>query len=77
MSNELLAQITASLVEGKPDQTADLTKQALEAGFEPLTIIDEALTVGMNIVGDKFQAGDYFLPHLVIAASGMTRPWSC
>ncbi len=73
MSNELLAQITASLVEGKPDQTADLTKQALEAGFEPLTIIDEALTVGMNIVGDKFQAGDYFLPHLVIAASGMTK----
>ena len=73
MSNELLAQITASLVEGKPDQTAALTQQALEAGLEPLTIIDEALTVGMNIVGDKFQAGDYFLPHLVIAASGMTK----
>ncbi len=73
MSNELLAQITASLVEGKPDQTADLTKQALDAGLEPLSIIDEALTVGMNIVGDKFQSGDYFLPHLVIAASGMTK----
>ena len=73
MSNELLTQITASLVEGKPDQTAALTQQALEAGLEPLTIIDEALTVGMNIVGDKFQAGDYFLPHLVIAASGMTK----
>ncbi|MBC8503673.1 MAG: corrinoid protein, partial [Chloroflexi bacterium] len=73
MSNELLTQITSSLVEGKPDETADLTKKALEAGLEPLSIIDDALTVGMNIVGDKFQSGEYFLPHLVIAASGMSK----
>ncbi len=73
MSNELLSQITSSLVEGRPDDTASLTQQAMGAGVEPLTIIDEGLTVGMNIVGDKFQTGEYFLPHLVIAASGMNK----
>ena len=73
MSNELVTQITTSIVEGKPDETADLTRQALKAGLEPLTIIDEGLTVGMNIVGEKFQTGEFFLPNLVIAASGMNQ----
>lgn len=73
MSNELLTQITTSIVEGKPDETVNLTRQALEAGLEPLTIIDEGLTVGMNIVGDKFQTGEFFLPNLVVAASGMKQ----
>jgi corrinoid protein of di/trimethylamine methyltransferase len=27
----------------------------------------------MNTVGDKFQRGEYFLPHLIIAANGMQK----
>ncbi len=73
MSNELLTQITTSLVEGAPDETVDLTHQALEVGLEPLSIINEGLMPGMTIVGEKFQAGEYFLPHLTIAASGMQQ----
>jgi len=73
MSSELLAQITNSLIEGEPDATVDLTKKALQAGLEPLTIINEGLVPGMNIVGDKFQCGEYYLPHLIIAASGMQQ----
>lgn len=73
MSSELLNKITISVVEGRPDETIELTRQALVDGLEPLTIIDSGLTVGMNIVGDKFQTGEYYLPHLIIAASGMKQ----
>ncbi len=73
MSGELLNKITLSIVEGRPDEAVDLTRQALADGLEPLTIIDEGLTAGMNIVGDKFQTGEYYLPHLIIAASGMQQ----
>jgi corrinoid protein of di/trimethylamine methyltransferase len=73
MSNELLTQITTSIVESELDETVALTRQALEANLEPLTIINEGLVPGMNIVGDKFQSGEYFLPHLIIAASGMQQ----
>jgi corrinoid protein of di/trimethylamine methyltransferase len=73
MSTELLSNITASLVDGDTDLTVDLTKQALQAGIEPLTIIEEGLVPGMNIVGDKFSTGEYFLPHLIISASGMQQ----
>ena len=73
MSNELLAQLTDSLVQGDPDATVELTRKALDAGLEPLTIINAGLVPGMDIVGDKYQKGEYFLPHLVIAASGMKQ----
>jgi corrinoid protein of di/trimethylamine methyltransferase len=73
MSKDLLAKITSSLVEGEPDETVGLTREALGAGLEPLTIINEGLVPGMNIVGDKFQSGEYFLPHLIIAANGMQQ----
>jgi corrinoid protein of di/trimethylamine methyltransferase len=73
MSNDLLAQITTSIVEGEPDETVGVTRQALEAGLEPMTIINEGLVPGMNTVGDKFQSGEYFLPHLIIAANGMQQ----
>jgi corrinoid protein of di/trimethylamine methyltransferase len=73
MSNDLLIKITSSVIEGEPDETVELTRQALETGLEPLTIINQGLIPGMNTVGDKFQSGEYFLPHLIIAANGMQQ----
>jgi corrinoid protein of di/trimethylamine methyltransferase len=73
MSNDILAQITASIVEGEPDEIVELTRQALDVGLEPLAIVNEGLVPGMNTVGDKFQSGEYFLPHLIIAANGMQQ----
>ncbi|MEN8097603.1 MAG: corrinoid protein [Chloroflexota bacterium] len=74
MSNkEILQRITDSLVGGKPDETESYTAQALDSGIEPLEIIDDGLIPGMDIVGDKFQTGEYFLPHLIIAAAGMKQ----
>ena len=71
MSNELVIQITTSLVEGKPDETVDLTRQAIEAGLEPLTIIDEGLTVGMNIVGEKGEIDwDYYSGEASLSEEG-------
>lgn len=71
--DELLAQITTSIVEGEPDETVNLTRQALAADLEPLTIINQGLMPGMTIVGDRFQSGEYFLPHLIIAATAMQQ----
>jgi corrinoid protein of di/trimethylamine methyltransferase len=73
MPSDLLEQITTSVVEGESDETVELTRQAIEAGLEPLTIINQGLVPGMNIAGDKFQSGEYFLPHLIMAAKGMQQ----
>lgn len=73
MSTELLSQITASLVAGDPDAVVDGTRKALAAGVEPLAIIDGGLVPGMRIVGDKYSTGEYFLPNLIVSASGMKQ----
>lgn len=73
MSNDLLNRITASIVDGEPDLTVELTDQALAGHIEPMTILDEGLLPGMHVVGQKFSDGEYFLPNLIVAAMGMKR----
>jgi corrinoid protein of di/trimethylamine methyltransferase len=73
MSQEFFTKLTNSLVEGDPDATFEHTKAALAAGIEPMAIIKEGLIPGMNIVGEKFSSGEYFLPDLIIAADGMQK----
>jgi corrinoid protein of di/trimethylamine methyltransferase len=73
MSSEILEKLSHSIIIGEPEQTVELTKQALAAGVEPMEIIQQGLIPGMNSVGEKFQCGDYFLPDLIIAADGMQQ----
>ncbi len=73
MSEELFKQITASIDQGDPDATVELTQKALAADLEPLDIIDQGLIPGMDVVGGKFATGEYFLPHMIIAASAMQQ----
>jgi corrinoid protein of di/trimethylamine methyltransferase len=73
MSQEIFTKLTNSLVDGDPDATFEATKEALAAGIEPMAIIKEGLIPGMNIVGEKFSCGEYFLPDLIIAADGMQK----
>lgn len=71
MSQELLSKITTSIVDGEPELTVELTRRALADGLDPMAIINQGLVPGMEIVGQKFEDGEYFLPNLIISASGM------
>ena len=70
---ELFTQLINSIVDGEPEITVALTQQALDKNIEPLVIIENALVPGMQIVGDKFSSGEYFLPNLIISANGMQQ----
>lgn len=52
------------------NKVGELVKKALEAGLKPLEIFDD-LRESLNIVGDKYKAGEYFLSELYIAAETM------
>ncbi len=73
MSQEILEKLSNSVIEGDPDATTALTKEALQTGLDPMTIINQGLVSGMNVVGDRFASGEYFLPNLVIAGSAMQQ----
>jgi corrinoid protein of di/trimethylamine methyltransferase len=69
--NDILTQLQEAVITGEPEQAQGLATQALEAGIAPLDAIDQALNPGMQIVGDRYECGDYFIPDLVMAAEAM------
>jgi corrinoid protein of di/trimethylamine methyltransferase len=68
MSLEQLQQV---VIAGLPDQAKELATQVLASGVAPLTAIEDALNPAMQIVGDKYETGEYFIPDLVMAAEAM------
>ena len=73
MSQELYSQITDNLVRGEPEETIKLVRQALEDGYEPMDIIEQGLVPGMDIAGERFDSGEFFLPDLIISADCMQK----
>ncbi|EHQ90547.1 cobalamin B12-binding domain-containing protein [Desulfosporosinus youngiae] len=50
---------------------AQITKELIDSGAEPLAIINQGLIAGMDIVAPKFKAGEMFVPEVMMAARAM------
>lgn len=68
---DILIQLADAVAEGDEELVAELTNKAVSAGMEPVQVINDGLTVGINIVGDRFEAGEYFLPDLLLGSKAM------
>jgi 5-methyltetrahydrofolate--homocysteine methyltransferase len=55
---------------GQPAVT-ELVEEALAQKMDVKEIINQGLTAGMNIVGDKFEAGEYFIPDMLASAEAV------
>lgn len=71
MSAELLKAMAQSIIDGEADVAADLAKQSIEAGMDPLVAITKGFLLGVKDVGDNFSCGNVFLPELVMAGEAM------
>ena len=71
MSEDLLKAMAQSIIDGEAEVAADLAKQALDAGINPLDAITKGYMLGVNDVGDSFACGNVFLPELVMAGEAM------
>ena len=61
-----MSEIPTALAELNEQEAARLVKERLDAGDDPLTILDD-LRRGMDIVGERYKAGDYFLSELIVS----------
>jgi len=59
--------------EGMAGQPAviELVEEALAKNLNVKQIINEGLTSGMNTVGQKFEAGEYFIPDMLASAEAV------
>jgi corrinoid protein of di/trimethylamine methyltransferase len=67
----VLSEISMAVQQGDDDVCVSATRRALAAGLAPLVVINEGLTAGIKVVGEKFGKGEMFLPELMMAMKTM------
>lgn len=71
MTEELFAKMAQSIIEGDSEKAAELAKDSLGKGLDPLISIEKGFVIGINQVGENFAKGEAFLPELVMAGEAM------
>ena len=67
---ELFSEIKSALVEFEVDLLKAKAQEALDQGVDAEKIIG-ILSEGMDVVGERYQAGEYFVTSLIIAGETM------
>ena len=81
-SEELIQLLKENVIQGRRNKddegivdgmvgmpgAKELTEAAIRAGISPNTIIMEGLTAGMNVVGEKYETKEYFIPDMLASA---------
>ena len=68
---DILEMIANDVVEGEMDEVADHVQEALDAGMEPKTVLDDGMLKGMNTVSELFKEGEMFVPEVLMSAKTM------
>jgi 5-methyltetrahydrofolate--homocysteine methyltransferase len=66
-----MQEISDAVIVGNQQLTIELVEAALKEGKKPGAIIVEGLIPGMDTVGKKFTAREYYVPDMLIAARAM------
>lgn len=65
MTSSILDEIRKCVVEIDLGIVRGLVREALQEGLPPYEIFTESIAKGMEIVGQKYEAGEYFLTELL------------
>ena len=68
---EVLKKLVQAVVDGNLELAEEAAKESVSAGIEPYKAIIDGLAKGMEIVGEKYDAKEFFLPELLMAGDAM------
>jgi len=68
---KILDRLAEAVVVGDTEEAAKAAQDAINSGIEPFKAITEGLSKGMDVVGEKFESKEYFLPEVLISADAM------
>lgn len=71
LTNMELQELTQAIVKGDLNTSVALSKQAIEAGVDPKSVISDYLIKGMEEIGARFGEGKAFVPNLLMSARAM------
>jgi corrinoid protein of di/trimethylamine methyltransferase len=68
---EILEGLKDSVINFDEERSAELAQKALDTGLDPQKAIFDGLAAGMEVVGDLFQKGEYFVPEVLMSADAL------
>ena len=68
---EILQRIIDAIIAGDTPAVEAATREGLDAGIDPQALIEEGGAKGLEIVGEKFENLEMFIPELLISAETM------
>jgi 5-methyltetrahydrofolate--homocysteine methyltransferase len=68
---QILDRLRDCIVNMDIDGVREASEQALNAKISAITAINEGMLPGIRIVGEKFQAGEFFLTELIVVGAAM------
>lgn len=71
MEEEFLKKLRDAVMNYDVEGAVEAAKEVLEAGYDPLKALEQGLGEGLRVVGEKFGAGELWLPMLMAAAQAM------
>jgi len=66
-----LAEIRNAVIKGARNDVKGLVEKAVVEGGDVSEILKEGLITAIDIVGDKFEKGEYFLPEMLMSTMAM------
>ena len=63
-----LSDLESAVLTGNAESALTAARAALEEGAHPLELVSGAISPAMDEAGRRFEAGDYFVPELLLAA---------
>jgi corrinoid protein of di/trimethylamine methyltransferase len=68
---KLFSELSGAVVEMDEELSIQLSKEAVESGYDAFEAIDLGLTKGMEQAGRLFDDGEYFVPELLMCADAL------
>jgi corrinoid protein of di/trimethylamine methyltransferase len=68
---DILDELKQSVVDGDAAKSQALVKQALDRGDAAEHILNDGLIVAMSTVGQLYEAGEIYVPEMLVAARAM------
>lgn len=69
----IIEEIASAIETGKAKIIVDLVQSALDAGEDPMIILNSGMVSAMDRIGERFSRGEAFVPEMLISARTMKK----
>lgn len=63
--------ISSTVADGDTERAAELARQAVAGGLDPLQVLEQGFSAALRGVGARWEAGEIYLPEMLLAAEAM------